>query len=140
MMEKVITSVFFNQYEITLCMWGDVLLDHVDQMLKWSKNLALYMMYNVPNNQLNRELYFCNGMNRITTYLYFNKFLFNWCSIFIKCREFFVHLWIFKSWVDSNLRVLKWLQYNFNKIHLHHLQGHMMLCNFLHCNPIFFNW
>jgi hypothetical protein len=106
MMEKVNISALNckqKQYEITLCMWGDVLLDHVDQMLKWSHNLALCMMYNVPNNQLNRKLYFCNGMNRIDTYLYFNKFLFNWCSIFIKCRDFFC------TFVNS--QIVGWFQF-----------------------------
>jgi hypothetical protein len=50
-------------------------------------------------------------MSRITTYLYFNNFLFNWCPIFIKCKECFVHLRIFNSCVDSNLMVLKMYPY-----------------------------
>ncbi len=68
-------------------------------------------MYSAPNSQLNRELYSCTSMSRITTYLYFNNFLFNWCPIFIKCKECFVHLRIFNSCVDSNLMVLKMYPY-----------------------------
>jgi hypothetical protein len=49
----------------------------------------------------NRELNLCYGMQRITTYSYFNKFCFNWCPCFIKLRKLFVimtndFLWAFR--------------------------------------------
>ncbi len=79
----------------------------------------------------------CDRMRMITTYLYFNNFLFNWCLVFIKCkkflilREFFVLVFQFVDCVNLFiLMILNEFLYNFEKNHLYCLQDHLTLHSF----------
>jgi ABC-type multidrug transport system permease subunit len=74
-------------------------------------------MNGVCCNKLDCELNFHNTMRRIIAYLYFDNFIFYWCPLFVKFKEFFIYLRFFYSCIMSNLKILTQILGNLQKFH-----------------------
>ncbi len=91
--------------------------------------------------QLNRDLNYCDNMKRVTTYLYFKIFLFDWCPLFVNCKNICVYVCVLFVYSFqfvhcgnlSILMVLEYFMYNLETCHMQCLQDHiMMLHSFQH--------
>ncbi len=138
-MENVNINVLQDQFKIMLCMLSHVSLHRFGQMQD-DQQLNLCMMNGASHIQLNRDLNYCDNMKRVTTYLYFKIFLFNWCPLFVNCKKKFVYVCVLFVYLFqfvhcgnlSILMVLEYFMYNLETCHMHCLQDHIMLHSFQH--------